>query len=152
MKQLILTMLALSFGVAYSQTVAIEALTNTGATTFQVKTDGSMYIHNGTQKTLQLTNTGMLQARKVKVDTETWPDYVFTPEYTLMPIKELEIYINENGHLPNVPSQKEVVSEGIDLGQMNIILMEKVEELSIYMIQMQKEIDLLKSKLEEAEK
>ncbi len=152
MKQLILTLIAVGFGTAYSQTVAIEALTTTGTTTFQVKTDGSMYIHNGAQKTLQLTSTGMLQARKVKVDTDTWPDYVFTPEYTLMPIKELEVYINENGHLPNVPSQEEVISEGIDLGQMNIILMEKVEELSIYMIQMQKEIDLLKSKLEEAEK
>ena len=82
---------------------------------------------------------------KVQLNTE-WPDYVFKPEYDLMPLSELEEYIDENGHLPGVPSAGQVeAEEGIEVGEMNRILLEKIEELSLHVIRLQQEIDELKS-------
>ncbi|MDA3883783.1 MAG: hypothetical protein PF481_10925 [Bacteroidales bacterium] len=75
---------------------------------------------------------------------EYWPDYVFNTNYKLIPLNELENYINENKHLPGIPSAKEINEEGVDLGEMNKLLLEKVEELTLYIIQLQKEIDELK--------
>lgn len=66
--------------------------------------------------------------------------------HVLTPLGELEAYINENSHLPGVPSADEVEKEGADLGEMNRLLMEKVEELTLYIIDLQKQIDALKSK------
>ena len=77
-----------------------------------------------------------------------WSDYVFDPDYKLRPIQELNTYINENHHLPNIPSAAEVVKEGIDLGQMDSKLLAKIEELTLYIIQMQKEIDGLNKKMQ----
>lgn len=62
-----------------------------------------------------------------------------------MPLRELETYIGEHSHLPGVPTAEEVEQEGADLGEMNKVLMEKVEELTLYIIDLQKQIDELKS-------
>ena len=79
---------------------------------------------------------------------ENWPDYVFAPDYNLMSIDELSTFIERHGHLPGVPSAHEVEKErGIELGEMNRILLEKVEELTLMIIQQQREIDSLKSKM-----
>ena len=76
-----------------------------------------------------------------------WPDYVFGEEYKLMDLKELESYVNANKHLPGVPSSCEVEEQGdVDLGEMNAILLEKVEELTRYVIDLQKQIDEMKKK------
>ncbi len=74
-----------------------------------------------------------------------WPDYVFGNDYKMMTISELESYVNENKHLPGIPSASEVEEEGsVDLGEMNTILLQKVEELTRYIINLQKQIDELK--------
>lgn len=99
----------------------------------------------------QVHANGLTRAREIKVDLEQWPDYVFEKNYVLMPLSEVEEYINENGHLPNVPSAEEVEKEGQNLGEMNKILMEKVEELTLHLIRQQKEIEELKKKVEEKE-
>jgi hypothetical protein len=86
--------------------------------------------------------TGIL-TEKVRVAIKTtpeWSDFVFADDYKLMPLKQLEEYINEEKHLPEVPSAEEVVKEGVDLGQMQAKLLQKVEELTLYVIQQQKEI------------
>lgn len=116
-------------------------------------TDAEIFrIENNSRKIFQINNKGMVRAREIKVDMETWPDYVFEKNYPLMPLKEVEAYISQHKHLPEVPSQNTVQEEGINLGEMNKILIQKVEELTLYLIEQQKqleaqqkEIDLLKT-------
>ena len=76
-----------------------------------------------------------------------WPDYVFAEEYDLMPIEELEEFIQDNKHLPDVPSSNDIETQGgHDIGDMNKILLKKVEELSLYVIQLKQELEALKNK------
>lgn len=77
----------------------------------------------------------------------TWADYVFRDDYKLPSLPEVENYIKENGHLPNVPSAKRVKEDGIELGEMAKIQQEKIEELTLYLIQQNKEIQELKAQL-----
>lgn len=98
----------------------------------------------------KLAVNGKIGARDVQVETSsaTWPDYVFAPHYSLPPLATVERYIKENNHLENVPSAVEIEKEGHNLGEMDKILLKKIEELTLYLIQQQKEIDELKKKLE----
>jgi hypothetical protein len=91
---------------------------------------------------------GILTDRlKVAVNTSTdWADYVFADQYKLKSISDLEAFIKVNKHLPNVPAADEMVNEGLDVAKMDAKLLEKIEELTLYVIQQQKEIELLKSK------
>ncbi len=93
---------------------------------------------------------GKIGAKDVQVETAstTWPDYVFAKDYHLPSLTEVEKYIQENKHLENVPSAKEIEKNGHSLGEMDKILLKKVEELTLYVIQQQKEIEELKKKLE----
>jgi hypothetical protein len=74
----------------------------------------------------------------------SWPDYVFADEYKLKSLAEVKKFIAENKHLPNIPSAKEIEKNGIQLGDMSNRLMEKVEELTLYIIGLQEQIDELK--------
>lgn len=77
----------------------------------------------------------LAQGKKIIAFNGTiWPDYVFASNYNLKSIEELSNFIKSNGHLPGVPSQKEVEANGVDLVEMNRILLEKVEELTLYII------------------
>jgi hypothetical protein len=85
---------------------------------------------------------------KVKVavaSSPAWADYVFASDYKLKPLSEVEKFIDENNHLPNIPSADELVKEGLDLGKMQALQMEKIEELTLYLIEMKKEIEVLKT-------
>lgn len=76
-----------------------------------------------------------------------WPDYVFSKDYELMPVPELSRFIDQNGHLPGVPAAEILENEGMDVGEMQKLLMKKIEELSLYIITQQDEIDQLKEEL-----
>jgi hypothetical protein len=91
-----------------------------------------------------------IRTEKVKVDVKNgnWPDFVFEDNYTLPSLMEVEQFITTNKHLPNVPSAEEVETEGIDLGEMDKILLQKIEELTLYTIEQQKQLELLKKELE----
>jgi len=91
---------------------------------------------------------GKIMAEEVRVQlSENWPDYVFEPTYDLMPLNELKQYIKENKHLPEIPSATEVEKDGgVDVGEMNRLLLKKVEELTLHVIQLQEEIETLKKK------
>ena len=78
------------------------------------------------------------------VTLEGWSDYVFESGYELMPLGELERYVNANRHLPSIPSAGQVLDEGVNVGEMNALLLEKIEELTLYIIDLQKQIDELK--------
>ncbi len=87
-------------------------------------------------------------AEKVKVSTTAnWPDYVFEKNYSLMPLKEVENYITANNHLPEVPSAEVIAKDGLDLGKMDATLLKKVEELTLYLIEQNKKIEMLQSEL-----
>lgn len=121
---------------------------NTNKVPFIMKGDGSFVFSNYSTKILQLDTTGLLHARKIKVDVETWPDYVFDSNYKLMPIKDVKAYIAKENHLPGIPSALEMEKEGLDLAQSNKLLIEKIEELMLYIINQQGDIEALKSEVE----
>lgn len=95
----------------------------------------------------KLAVNGGILARSIRVSINSiyWPDYVFGEDYELMALRDLEAYVNAHKHLPGVPSVEEMEGQGnVDLGEMNSILLEKVEELTRYVIDLQKQIDEMK--------
>jgi len=84
--------------------------------------------------------------------TVYWADNVFEKNYKLMPIDKLQNYIHKNNHLPGIPSAKEVVKDGIDVGDMDAKLLQKIEELTLYVVQQQKSIDEQQKKIAELQK
>lgn len=102
--------------------------------------------------TYRLDVCGTIRAKEVRVETG-WCDYVFEKDYKLRSFDELEKYINENKHLPGIAPAKEVEKDGLKVAEMNKAMMEKIEELTLYVLQLnkdnqrlQKEIDALKKK------
>jgi hypothetical protein len=98
----------------------------------------------------KLSVNGEILSKRVKVTMAQadWPDYVFAPGYSLPSLAEVEKYVNSNRHLPGVPSAREVEKEGLDLGEMNRRLLEKVEELTLYIIQLNNQNQQLKNEIE----
>jgi hypothetical protein len=98
----------------------------------------------------KLAVNGTIGAKAVKVELSQtpWPDYVFENEYTMQNINELEAFLKTNKHLPNVPSAKEIEKDGIDMATMDAKLLEKIEELSLYIIEQNKRIETLEKKIE----
>ena len=88
---------------------------------------------------------GTIHSQEVKVDMLGWSDFVFKKEYNLPTLTEVEKHIREKGHLENIPSEKEVLENGINLGEMNAKLLQKIEELTLYMIDIKKENDQMKA-------
>ena len=80
-----------------------------------------------------------------------FPDYVFAKDYKLKSLENLESFIKENKHLPNIPSASEVAISGINVGEMQIKQMEKIEEAFLYIIQLKKENEELKVRLQKLE-
>ncbi|MDP5202024.1 hypothetical protein [Flavobacterium sp. DG2-3] len=87
---------------------------------------------------------GTIHSKEVKVDLTGWSDFVFKKEYNLPTLEEVEKHIVEKGHLENIPNEEEVLKNGINLGEMNSKLLQKIEEMTLYMIEMKKDISALK--------
>jgi hypothetical protein len=116
---------------------------------------GNMLDVAGTsQFTGKMTVDNDIEALKLKVTATpgSVPDYVFKPDYKLRSLAEVEAYIQANSHLPNVPSAREVETDGQNVGDMQLKLLEKVEELMLYTIEQQKQIEALKEELEALKK
>jgi hypothetical protein len=99
---------------------------------------------------------GKIFAKEVEVKANVWADYVFNKDYQLLKLEEVEKHISKNGHLPNVPSSKEVMEKGINVAEMDAKLLEKIEELTLYSIEQNKqlksqskEIDALKKQVQQ---
>jgi len=109
--------------------------------------------HNGnvgigtTSPTHKLSVAGTIKSSEVIVEALPWPDYVFATDYDLKSLTEVSQFIVRNGHLPNIPSAKEVESSGIALGKMNASLLEKIEELTLYTIDQETQISSIKLKM-----
>jgi hypothetical protein len=121
---------------------------------FQTWQEGSYFptgnIGIGTTNTgpYRLAVEGKIGAREVNVTTTSWSDHVFSKDYQLRPLNEVQKFITENHHLPDVPSEKEVLANGQNLGEMNALLLKKIEELTLYLIEQKNEILALRQELE----
>jgi len=91
----------------------------------------------------KLAVNGVITAKEINVTLDGWPDFVFKPNYNLRPLSEVEQFIKANNHLPEIPSESEVKENGVSLGEMNAKLLQKVEELTLYLIEQEKKIDTL---------
>ena len=89
---------------------------------------------------------GTIKTKEIIVTASDWADYVFQAEYQVMPLSKLESFIQSKGHLPNIPTEKEVLENGVNLVEMNMKLLEKIEELTLYIIVQEKRIKALEEK------
>jgi len=105
-----------------------------------IKPDGN--IGMGTSKTngYKLSVDGKIRAREVRINMDTWADFVFSDTYKPMNLCELELFIKKNKRLPGVPSQMEVISSGISVNEITVTLLQKIEELTLYTIEMNKKM------------
>ncbi|KXX71213.1 hypothetical protein AVL50_09155 [Flammeovirga sp. SJP92] len=94
----------------------------------------------------------VIAKRVVAAPSNEWPDYVFEEEYELAPLSEVASFIEEKGHLPNMPSAAEVKESGVDVVEVERILLEKVEELTLYVIELEKKIAAVEQKKSKREK
>lgn len=92
----------------------------------------------------KLSVNGKIRAHEIKVEIQNWPDYVFLKGYEKASLKDIKRYIDTYGHLPEVPSAEEVKEKGASLGEINKVLLKKIEELTLHLIEKEDEIDVLK--------
>lgn len=120
---------------------------------FSVLPDGNVGIGTSVPNA-KLAVNGTIKTKEVNVTTTSteWPDNVFEKDYSLISPLELEKYISQNKHLPEVPSAAEVSKNGVNLGQMQSLLLKKIEELTLYLIEIKKENTELKNKVNNLEK
>ncbi len=133
--------------LAYSDNGTLRyQLYSTGTIETKLSEDawGALYIKNYLGDDIfRVNERGGVTCSKVTVHMVPFPDYVFEKDYKLMPLKELEQYIQRNKHLPNMPSSTEVAKNGADLGEINRVLVEKVEELTLYILDLEKRMNTL---------
>ena len=127
-----------------------QAFFTAGAERMRIASNGNVGIGTAlatNPNNYKLAVNGLIGAKEVKVEntSTTWPDYVFASDYKLKPLDELELYIQVNKHLPEIPSATEIAEKGHALGEMNSLLLKKVEELTLYIIDLKKEVDALKN-------
>ncbi|QLE02044.1 hypothetical protein HX109_10940 [Galbibacter sp. BG1] len=115
-----------------------------------IRADGRMAIGTSFSNEYHLAVNGKIKAKEIKVETN-WSDFVFEKDYNLPSLKEVEKHIKEKGHLKDIPSSKEVERNGIDLGEINSRLLQKIEELTLYTIQQQKLIESQNKRIEKLE-
>jgi hypothetical protein len=109
----------------------------------------SVLLKNGTSYSdaFVVFGDGKVRATEIRVKSPIFPDYVFDDKYYLMPLDELSKYIKTNKHLPNIPSENEVIKDGLQVGEMQVKQMEKIEELTLYILQLKNEIDSMKKEI-----
>jgi hypothetical protein len=108
------------------------------------------FSHGANTSYFKLAVAGNIHTYEVIVET-VWGDFVFDKSYKLKSLSEVEKYINEQKHLPGVPSADDVAKNGVSVGQTESILLQKIEELTLYMIDLKKENELLKDRISKIE-
>jgi hypothetical protein len=122
---------------------------NTDANTEQMRITPSGNVGIGTSAPdAKLAVKGTVHANEVKVDLNgaVAPDYVFNSDYNLLSLEEIKTYIDQHKHLPEVPSAKEMEANGVQLGEMNMLLLKKIEELTLHIIELEKRVKTIEIK------
>ena len=132
----------------YGITTPYGSPVSSWVTALAVSGQGNVGVGTNDCSTYKLNVKGKIGCEEVNVRTFPWCDYVFEPDYKLMPLYELQQYINANKHLPEIPDAKTVEGDGLDLGTMSTLHMKKIEELTLYILELQKQIDELKKQVE----
>ncbi len=124
------------YGETFARKLSVSGLFSNGDNAIEVFDIG------GVTRNFKVTGTGEVFARKYTTTLSNIPDYVFEPSYKLLSFDELRSYIETNKHLPNIPSAKEIEANDsqVDLGEMNRLLLEKVEEMSLYILQLEQRL------------
>jgi hypothetical protein len=141
----------LTYGAGYTFAISESSAGDIGASnTFTdrlvIDPNGNVGIGTGAPQSL-LAVKGNITAMVVTVTQTGWSDYVFAKEYKLPSLKFVEDYIQSNHHLPEIPSAEEIKKKGIDLGDNQALLLKKVEELTLYIIAQEKELETVKKEL-----
>ena len=143
-------------GPTYTYKTTVEAYVNNAGPSYNYTAffngSGTNYFNGNvgigtTNPQAKLAVNGDIYSKKVKVTQTGWSDYVFEEDYPLLNLGEVEKYIRQNKHLPEVPSAKEVEKEGIDLGDNQSMLLKKIEELTLYLIEQNKKIEALEKEI-----
>lgn len=120
----------------------------------QIHTAGDSFLNGGnvgigtSTPQAKLDVKGRILAEEVEIKVSSGADFVFEPSYKLKPLVEVEAFVKEKKHLPEIPSEKEMVEKGVNVNEMQIKLLQKIEELTLYTIQLEKNYIELKQKLE----
>lgn len=107
---------------------------------------------NGNIRGNKLDINGSIRSKEVKIEATGWSDFVFDEDYKLPSLSEVESHIKEYKHLPDIPSEKQVVEEGINVVEMQAKLLQKIEELTLYVIDLKKENESIRQELKELKK
>ena len=113
--------------------------------------NGSVAIGNAGTGNHKLAVDGSIGAREIIIEAGAWSDFVFNKDYKLKDLEEVESFIEKNKHLPDIPSEKEVLENGFSLGEMDAKLLQKIEELTLYMIEQNKKTEKLIEKVDQLE-
>ncbi|MBI2273967.1 MAG: hypothetical protein HYU70_09240, partial [Bacteroidetes bacterium] len=140
-----------SGSVKGSYTWVAKGADGSSSTPMMIDANGNIGMGVSTGLSEKLSVNGNIRAQKLIVTQTGWSDYVFNADYKLKSLPEVEAFIKENKHLPEVPSAKEVEEKGISVGDNQALLLKKIEELTLYIIELkresseqQKQIDQLK--------
>ncbi|MEM9339652.1 MAG: hypothetical protein AAGA66_13035, partial [Bacteroidota bacterium] len=114
-------------------------ITDTDQIKMVLKESGNLGLGT-TTPTHKLEVNGTIRAKEIRCEAAPWPDYVFEESYELPSIESVESFIKSKGHLPEMPTAEEVAAEGVALGEMNRLLLQKVEELTLYTIEQEKRL------------
>jgi hypothetical protein len=123
-----------------------------GTSSFSQRVKIGSKLASGAYTDCMLSVDGSIVTKEVIVQNTYWADYVFDENYVLKPIEEVKSYIINNKHLPDVPSESEIQQEGLSLSQMQKIQMQKIEELTLYIIQISEENKKLKEAIDQLTK
>ena len=120
-----------------------------GTEYMNLSNSGQVGIGTASTGTHKLAVDGSIGAREIKVEASGWSDFVFEKGYTLRTLEDVEEHIKERGHLPEIPTEAEVIENGINLGEMDAKLLQKIEELTLYLIEQNKKIEALEQQVQE---